>query len=292
MNKIVLKTLLIAGVMAIATAPTYAQNTIFTLSTWGGSETVTVPGAGNTPVTEAVGVDDYGGSIYVGTGVITSGGITGGSGTSTNVTVFCVDPNSDIYPAPSPSNPYYADVSNLITSAPNGTTTITNGGVGQSYYAGGLSSLIGTLNGVQNLSDVNAQQRADEVAWISDTYLGNGSTTTDADAQIAIWDIELNGGYYGSSVLSGGFSTTDSDSGIGTIIDAAAVEKGYVSGNAYWIQDPTTEGTQSFVYSLGTPGNPQFVPGVPEPTLSAFIGSMVAALGIMMLMKRRSAQLS
>jgi hypothetical protein len=254
-------------------APVFAQNTeSFTFENTGDIADVTIAIDGGTP------------------GQATDAGSYNSTLNGQPVTVFCVDPEHDV----SNGQSYASDPYNSIISTKTGTATLNGGGT---YYAGGLANAIvsgGNLNpDAINLSTVSAQSRANEIAYLVDT--GTTAPALDRPAvQVAIWDIIENGGYSNGSYLAG--SSTSGDGGfnytanssiatgnsttVGSVdyyIYEAAQNSTYSANNVDWIQDTTTSGVQYFAYL------------VPEPGITAFLFSMMIALGFMMYQKKRAA---
>jgi hypothetical protein len=278
MLRTIQRSLLIIGTALFLAAPVFAQNTeSFTFENTGDIADVTIAIDGGTP------------------GQATDAGSYNSTLNGQPVTVFCVDPEHDV----SNGQNYASDPYNSIISTKTGTTTLNGGGT---YYAGGLANAIvsgGNLNpDAINLSTVSptyvsAQTRANEIAYLVDT--GTTAPALDRPAvQVAIWDIIENGGYSNGSYLAGsntlgagGFNYTANSliltgdkMTVGTVdyyIYEAAQNSNYSANNVDWIQDTTLSGVQYFAYL------------VPEPGITAFLFSMMIALGFMMYQKKRAA---
>ena len=249
---------------------------------------------GNLPTAETPTVNVSGTNYYVGRYQAT----LGNGPNAPTVNVFCVDFNQHI----SAKDTYPADIDYGLTAGSGGldpTTTPPN-----SYYTGGLAS---ALNGNDYYKAgggggaLSAQSRADEAAYLADTYLSpslgstvDGSTFTAMDLsaiQISIWDIIQDGA---DGIANGQIKVDSSYLSLVNFYEGKAA--GFAntgSASSDWIQAPRNSSdpsnhSQEFVFDgtpLHTTGSP-----VPEPGPLAMLASLGAAVGGLLLKRLRVRQ--
>jgi len=202
-----------------------------------------------------------------------------------NIPVFCIDAGHDIG-----IQSFQADLTHNVTDAAGAFNSTTG------YYNGGAASAMTASDyGSTNLGLVSAQQRADEIAFLADTYLGATSfasgTPSDnfAAIGIAIWDIVQDGGN-GAYTGSGSYYMTSTGGYTSLIAGYEAQAQNYyasqvasghsaTSSDVVWIQAPSQNGThlQEFLYI-----NP-----VPEPGVIVTSVSLLGMVGLGMARGRR-----
>jgi hypothetical protein len=206
-----------------------------------------------------------------------------------NIPVFCVDLTHSI----NWSQSYQADISQNVT---NSAGAVVNG-----YYQGGLASAIG--NGTSSnygaqfaagsttaQQNIDAQQRADEVAWIADNYMMATSFSNSIDNSVndnfaaltaAIWDITQNGGNGGYTAGSSFYLETPGYSSLINYYEGLAKQHStYTSSDVKWIQAPIAgDGShlQNFMY----------ISPVPEPGVIVTSVSLMSMVGLAMFRGRR-----
>jgi hypothetical protein len=276
--------LLALGVAVVAAAPALAQSTTFVMTNnFSGDGTVNITTNGGTTWED----------VYAGTYTGTLNGTT--------YNIFCVDPAHEI----NGGQQYTADTSENITS-PSG--TLQTAGTYKGYYNGGLASAMTPTDlAPDNLGTVSASQRSSEVAYLADDFLNattstftgqSGSTSLSSNetaVQLAIWDIITDGG---NGLGTGEFEVDSTGlSQYGSLTNyyegLASQNESYSSSDAFWIQSPTANGThyQDFVAIGGGALHPNGFEGpgvVPEPNVSAFVLSMLLAVGIMFFLKKKN----
>ena len=162
------------------------------------------------------------------------------------------------------------------------------GALNGSYYAGGLAS-------AENANDYNPtgslayQTRADEVAYLTDTYVNSTATTFAggasgstnllnnlASVQLSIWDIIEEGNVALNTSLVTSSEVSQYGGMVNYYLNQATSHSTYTSSTASWIQAPITVSggtwshTQDFTYSTQSYGNTTVPEPSPVTTILAF----------------------
>jgi len=238
------------GLAVLTATPSRAQST-FTLVGTGNSDTMNISYNGGASYEDGY-VGEYTGSL---------------NGTTTNV--FCTDISNDINVGQS----YAANTSSMVTDAA--------GALSGGYYSGGLASAMNAndYGALFPSGSLTASQRASEVAWLADTYLGatastfasgaSGSTSLNdnmAGVSLSIWDIVQDGGdglNKGSVVTES--STQAAMGGLVSYYEAqASAHSNFSSDVVEWIQAPrSADGSHAQDFLAVVPN----VVAAPEPSV-------------------------